>query len=337
MVLQTNRVYGILRWFKNMWSSSCGTGCGQVQGAVSRRRPWWAKRSHGEKADKRRSNLEHGGERVRRACSEGDCNEVRLPAGTAFAGGIAMGRWAMLAYGVTACLTFFGVSVYLIVFIGNISEPFPMRTLPHSSPLEAALVDVGLVGLFALQHLIMARQGFKKWWTRFIPEPAERSTFVLAANVCLLVLFVFWQKIPLGVWELKGQILTSILHASLSLGLILTAYSIFLIAPFDLLGLHQVYSQFRKEPYTPVPFTVTSLYKWVRHPAMLGVLMMLWSAPVMTGGRFILSTGFSIFIFIGIWFEERDLMRDFGQAYIEYRSRTPMLFPFPGRRNAPSP
>jgi methanethiol S-methyltransferase len=243
-----------------------------------------------------------------------------------------MGRWAMLAYELAACLTFFGVAVYLVVFIGNISEPQSMHTHPNSGLLEAALVDVGLVGLLALQHLIMARQGFKKWWTRIIPEPVERSTFVHAANVCLVVLLVFWQPIPLIVWELKGQIFPFILHASLFLGLILTACSISLIAPFDLLGLRQVYCHFRNEPYTPVPLTVTALYNRMRHPAMLGLLIVLWFSPVMTGDHFILSAGFSIFIFVGIWFEERDLVRDFGEDYIEYRRRTPMLFPFPRRR-----
>jgi methanethiol S-methyltransferase len=243
----------------------------------------------------------------------------------------------MPAYGVAACLAFFGVAVYLVVFMGNISEPPSMRTLPNSGLLEAALVDVGLVGLFALQHLIMARRQFKKWWTQIIPEPVERSTFVLAASLCLVLLFAFWQPIPLVVWEIKGRILPSILHASLFVGLILTVYSISLIAPFDLLGLRQVYSHFRNEPHIPVPFTATSLYKRVRHPTMLGLLIVLWSTPVMTGDRFILSTGFSIFIFVGIWLEERDLVRDFGPDYIEYRHRTPMLFPFPKRRSILSP
>lgn len=248
-----------------------------------------------------------------------------------------MKRLIILVYGLIAYIAFFGVFLYLVGFLGDFAVPKSVSSGPSASPLRAFLIDLGLISLFALQHLIMARQSFKRWWTRVIPEPMERSTFVLAANLCLVVLFFFWQPIPAIVWEIEGQILPWVFHASLLLGCLLVVYSSFLIDHFDLLGLRQVYCYFRNEPYVPVPFKVSSLYKEIRHPMMLGILMVLWSTPVMTVGHFILSTGFSAFIFIGVWFEERDLMRDFGQAYAAYRQRTRMLVPSLRRKTASMP
>ncbi|RPJ05874.1 MAG: isoprenylcysteine carboxylmethyltransferase family protein [Deltaproteobacteria bacterium] len=247
-----------------------------------------------------------------------------------------MRRVLILAYGFISYVAFLVVFLYLVGFVGDVLVPKSVDSGPGSNPVLALVIDTGLVSLFALQHLIMARQRFKRWWVRFVPEPMERSTFVLAASSCLILLFLFWQPIPVIVWKTGNQVLQWILRVAFLLGWILVVASTFLIDHFDLFGLRQVYLHFRGKAYNPVSFQVNSLYRSVRHPMMLGFLIALWSTPVMTIGHFILAAEFTAFIFIGLWFEERDLVRYFGQTYLAYRQETPLLIPGLKRRASSS-
>ena len=232
-----------------------------------------------------------------------------------------------MIYGIICYVVFLGVFLYLIGFIGNIGAPKSIDSGAGANRFAAVLMDTGLISLFALQHLVMARQRFKKWWVRVVPEAMERSTFVLAASSCLILLFVFWQAVPEKVWEFEGQVAHWIFHGIFLAGWIIVVYSSFLIDHFDLFGLEQAYCHFRNKACPPVPFKVSSLYRFVRHPMMLGFLMALWSTPVMTIGHLILAAEFSAFIFVGLLFEERDLVRYFGQVYLAYREQTPMVIP----------
>jgi protein-S-isoprenylcysteine O-methyltransferase Ste14 len=180
----------------------------------------------------------------------------------------------------------------------------------------------------------MARHGFKRWWTRIIPEPMERSTFVLAANLTLAASMVLWEPIPWAVWSVEQPLVRWTLLAACFAGWGTVVASSFLIDHFDLFGLRQVYCHFRERTCTPVPFKVHSLYRFVRHPMMLGFLVALWSTPVMTVGHLVLAVELSTFIFVGLRYEERDLARTFGRAYEEYRQQTSMVLPL--RRGRPS-
>ncbi|MHC1742449.1 MAG: methanethiol S-methyltransferase [Syntrophobacteraceae bacterium] len=247
-----------------------------------------------------------------------------------------MKRYLFLAYGWLAYASFFGVFLYFIGFVGDLLVPKSVNTGPSGGTFRAVLVDIGLIALFAFQHLVMARKGFKRGLRRILPEPLERSTFVLASNFCLAALMLFWQPIPLTVWEIESTVPRWTLHALSLLGWLLVLYSSFLIDHFDLFGLRQVSCYFRNEPCAPVPFKIGGLYRYVRHPMMLGFLLAYWCTPVMTLGHLVLAAGFSVFIVTGLRFEERDLVKAFGAAYGEYRSSTGMLIPMPWKRVAPS-
>lgn len=238
-----------------------------------------------------------------------------------------MKRLLGLTYSIFSYVVFLFVLLYLIGFVENIFVGKSIDSGTSTSPLRAFFLNAGLISLFAVQHLVMARGWFKRWWTRYIPEPLERSTFVLAASLSLMLLFLLWQPLPGIVWKVEGAILQWILRAASLAGWIIVVYTSFLIDHFDLFGLRPAYLYFRGKPYTPVPFKVNSLYRHTRHPMMSGFLLAFWATPQMTLGRLILAGGFTVFIFIGLWFEERDLVRHFGRTYLSYRRQTPMLIP----------
>jgi protein-S-isoprenylcysteine O-methyltransferase Ste14 len=231
-------------------------------------------------------------------------------------------------YGVVCYLAFFGTILYAIGFVGNLFVPKTIDGDPQTSLMVAILIDTSLLLLFALQHSIMARPTFKRWWTRIIPEALERSTFVLLSSLCLILLMWKWQ--PLGgiVWSVENDVAKTILLIAYLSGWGIVFISTFLINHFDLFGLRQTWMYFRGKPYTQLVFRLPDFYKIVRHPLYVGFLVAFWSASTMTFTHLlfaILTTGY---ILVAIRFEEKDLIKQFGEKYIDYKKVAPMLLPF---------
>lgn len=233
------------------------------------------------------------------------------------------------AYATVCYLLFLGVFVYLIGFVGDILVPKSIDG-PASTPLATAvLVNIGLLALFGVQHSVMARKGFKDWWTRIVPPHLERSTYVLAASLVLAVMMWAWQPIPGTVWSVEASAGVTALHAIFWLGWGIVLLSTFLIDHFRLFGLKQAWSHLRGRDLDAPEFQTPGLYKVVRHPLYLGFLLAFWAAPQMTVGRLLLSGVWTSWILLAIRFEERDLVRFHGDAYERYRERVRMLLPIP--------
>jgi len=196
----------------------------------------------------------------------------------------------------------------------------------------ALLVNVLLLGLFALQHSVMARRGFKRWWTRLVPQSVERSTYVLISSLLLLLLFWRWQPILGVVWHVENRVGVVALAALFWLGWAVVLYSSFAIDHSDLFGLRQVWLRLRGIDYVPVPFGQPLLYRIVRHPLLLGFLIAFWSTPTMTQGHLLFSVATTGYMLVGIFFEERDLMASHGETYVLYRREVRMLLPLGRRR-----
>lgn len=240
-------------------------------------------------------------------------------------------RVLVFGYGLVAYLCFFATILYAIGFVGNYFVPRSLDRGVEAPLLEAILVNAGLLALFAIQHTIMARPGFKARITRFIPKAAERSTFVILASACLALAMWQWRTIGGTLWHTDIVWLRNLLIGISLAGWGLVFYSSFLIDHFDLFGLRQVWLYLRKKDYTHHPFAERSAYKLVRHPLMLGFLIASWATPTMTGGHLLFALLITGYVLVGIRFEERDLVRLLGEPYVEYRRRTPALLPF-GRR-----
>lgn len=243
-----------------------------------------------------------------------------------------MKRTAILVYGIIAYLAFFITILYAIGFLTGFVVPKDINGGVETALSSAILINVILLSLFAIQHTIMARPAFKQWWTRVIPEPAERSTFVLAASLLLLLLFWQWRPLPAPVWEVENVAGRTILTAIALLGWGIVFYSSFLIDHFDLFGLRQSWLYFKGKPYTHHPFTARSLYKYLRHPLMLGFLLAFWSTPEMTQGHLLFAVVTTGYIFFGIYIEERDLLAHLGEDYATYRETTSMIVPMPPKK-----
>jgi protein-S-isoprenylcysteine O-methyltransferase Ste14 len=193
--------------------------------------------------------------------------------------------------------------------------------------MPALAVNLGLLGLFAVQHSLMARPFFKLWLTRFIPESAERSTYVLFSSVALILLFWFWQPMGGIIWQVQHPVGAGLLYAGFGFGWLLVLVTTFLINHFDLFGLRQVWKFFRGVPYTPLSFVTPGPYKLVRHPLYVGWFCAFWFTPTMTVAHLVFALATSAYILIAIQLEENDLVDFHGEAYVEYRRKTPMLFP----------
>ena len=243
-----------------------------------------------------------------------------------------MSRILAFVYGVVSYLIFFVTFLYAIGFVGNLVVPKSIDTGARVPFNEALLVNVVLLGIFALQHSVMARPGFKKWWTRFVPQPVERSTYVLLASGALILLFWQWRPITTVVWSIDNLVGSYILWAIFFLGWITVLVGTSLINHFDLFGLRQVYLYQRGQQYTELGFRTPFLYKIVRHPIMLGFIMAFWATPRMTFGHFLFSIATTAYILIAIQLEERDIVSIHGTAYEEYRKQVSMLLPIPKRR-----
>lgn len=238
-----------------------------------------------------------------------------------------MKRLLAVGYGVVAYLLFLVAFLYLIGFLANMWVP---RTVDSglAAPLgQAVLINVVLLAVFGIQHTVMARPAFKRWWTRFVPQPVERSTYVLLSSVVLVLLYWQWRTMPAVIWEVgmpAGRLALWVLFWA---GWAIALASTFMISHFDLFGLRQVYLAWRATPYTDLDFHVRFFYRLVRHPLMLGFVIAFWAVPTMTAGHLLFSIGMTGYILVATQFEERDLVAALGNQYRDYRREVPMLVP----------
>ncbi len=239
-----------------------------------------------------------------------------------------VGRVFAFIYGFIAYLIFFGTILYAIGFVTGMIAPKSIDDGTAGSAVEAVIVNVLLMTLFALQHSVMARKSFKAWWTQFVPKPIERSTYVLAASLVLDLLFWQWRPIPAVVWQIANPQAALAVTAVSLFGWVIVFTSTFLINHFELFGLHQVANNLVGREMTEPRFKTPVLYKLVRHPIYLGFIIAFWAAPTMTAGHLLFAAVTTAYIFVGIFLEERDLVALFGDEYRRYRERVGMLIPW---------
>lgn len=237
-----------------------------------------------------------------------------------------------LAYAGVVYGFFLGTFLYAMGFVSNLVVPKSIDSGPAAPLWEALLINGALLLAFAVQHTIMARASFKRWWTQYVPKPIERSTFVLVASALLALLMWQWRSLPALVWEFEADWARVLLTVISLAGWALVLYSSFLIDHFDLFGLRQVWLYARGRAYTAHPFVERSVYKHVRHPLMLGFLIAFWSTPAMSVGHLFFAVLITVYVLVGVRIEERDLVRYLGDAYVRYRERTPSLIPRLWRR-----
>jgi methanethiol S-methyltransferase len=243
-----------------------------------------------------------------------------------------MGGIASLLYGVIAYALFLATFLYAIAFVGNMPVPKTIDSGDAGPLLPTLIIDILLLGIFAIQHSVMARPAFKRWWTRFVPQPVERATYVLLASLALVLLFANWQPILYPIWSVTNPLGIIVAQTIFWSGWALVLTSTFLINHFELFGLRQVYVRLRGQTL-PVPvFHAPLFYKHVRHPIYLGFLLAFWATPSMTAGHLLFAIGTTGYILIGITLEERDLVELFGDQYRRYRNQVAMLIPLTNRK-----
>jgi protein-S-isoprenylcysteine O-methyltransferase Ste14 len=245
-------------------------------------------------------------------------------------------------YGVVAYAIFLATFLYAAAFVGNLAVPKSIDIgVPPGAGGESMavslLVNVALLALFAVQHSVMARPAFKRWWTRFVPKAAERSTFVLLASAALILLFLQWRPLNAVVWDLSASRAGTALLVQCAVGWGLVLASTFQIDHFELFGLKQAWHGLTGRRVPAPEFRTPLFYRHVRHPIYLGFMLAFWSTPVMSVGHLLFAAVTSGYILVGIWFEERDLVAQFGQRYRDYREQVGMLLPRTARRSATDP
>jgi methanethiol S-methyltransferase len=238
-----------------------------------------------------------------------------------------MSRMAIFVYGIVSYAIALAVLVYGIGFISGFITPTTLDGAPSVPLGQALLIDVGLLLAFAVQHSGMARPAFKTWWKRIVPEAAERSTYVLVSSLAMVALFLYWQPIGGVVWRAPAGLARSSIIGLYLFGWVLLLYSTFLIDHFDLFGLKQVWRRLGERPYRAPVFRTPSLYKLVRHPLYIGWLTIFWAAPTMTVAHLVFAVVTTAYILIAIRWEEHDLESAFGEVYVDYKCRTPMIVP----------
>lgn len=248
-----------------------------------------------------------------------------------------MRRFAHFIYGVLAYAVFLASFTYAIPFVGDFLVPKTIDAgAAYASLGTALLIDTAVLLLFALQHSGMARQAFKRWWTRYVPWPIERSTYVLLASLALVLVFVLWRPIPVVVWDVGNEVARALVWTLFGIGWAIVFISTFMIGHGDLFGLQQVWRQLRGRTRPPDRFRVPGLYRVVRHPIMMGFLIAFWATPTMTVGHLLFAGATTGYIMVAVRLEERDLVRRFGDVYREYRHQVPAFFPLPtGGYDAP--
>jgi protein-S-isoprenylcysteine O-methyltransferase Ste14 len=235
--------------------------------------------------------------------------------------------YGVVAYGFTLIAL-----LYLIGFVGNLIVPKSIDSGTAGPLIQSAVVDTMLIALFAIQHSVMARQGFKRWWTRIVPPSVERSTYVLFTSFVLLILYWQWQPIPAPIWTVQNPIAAGLIGGIFWLGWVVLVASTFMLSHFDLFGLSQVFARLFDKQLSKSNFRAPLLYRYVRHPIYLGVLLAVWATPAMTAGHLLFSVVITGYILIGIQLEEHDLIQQFGNQYRRYRQQAAMLVPLPGRK-----
>ncbi|MBV9560894.1 MAG: isoprenylcysteine carboxylmethyltransferase family protein [Bradyrhizobium sp.] len=244
-----------------------------------------------------------------------------------------IGRIAALLYAVASYLVFSVAFAYAVAFVGNLWVSKSIDVGSEGGLGPSVLIDVVLLGLFAVQHSVMARPGFKRWWTRIVPASCERSTYVLISSLLLLLIFWQWRPITVTIWRVDGWAAATLTAISWT-GWLVTLTSSYMIDHFELFGLRQVLDALHGAAARVQPFRTPLLYKLVRHPLMLGFLLAFWATPHMTAGHLLFALVNTGYILVGLWFEERDLVAHFGASYERYRKQVPMLMPrLPGRRS----
>jgi methanethiol S-methyltransferase len=236
-------------------------------------------------------------------------------------------RTLVLTYGLVCYVTFLGVFLYLAGFLGNLLVSRSIDSAATGPFWNAAGVNLLLVLLFGLQHSVMARPWFKRWWTRFVPPSMERSTYVMMTNLALIVLFWQWRPMRGVIWDVESATGRAVMYGLFVLGWLTVLATTFLINHFDLFGLRQVWLYFRRQPYRAIAFRSPGPYRYVRHPLYVGWIMALWATPTMTAAHLVFAVGMTAYILIAIRYEERDLVEFHGPEYAEYRRQVPMLIP----------
>ena len=245
-----------------------------------------------------------------------------------------MSRIVFFMYGAGCYAVFFASFLYAIGFLGNFLVPKSIDSGTEGPLVPALLINSLLLVAFGVQHSVMARPGFKKWWTRFVPQPIERSTYVLLSSLLLFLLFWAWRPMTSVVWKIDHAMAQLILTGLMFAGFLIVLYASFLIDHFDLFGLRQVFLYLRGKAYTDKPFATPTLYKLVRHPLYVGWIVAFWATPDMTYGHMLFSIVTTAYMFMAITLEERDLGRFLGDDYRRYRERTPIILPWPRKRQS---
>ncbi len=246
-----------------------------------------------------------------------------------------MKRLFILLYGIVCYVIFLVTVLYAVGFVGNFGVPRGIDSAPVDPTGQSIFINFLLLAIFAVQHSVMARPTFKKVWTKIIPVAAERSTYVLLTSAALLLLFRYWQPLGGVVWEVSNPAGRSLLWAGFALGWVLVIVSTFLINHFELFGLKQVWLNFKKREYTWDSFVTPGLYKYTRHPMYLGFIFAFWSTPTMTVSHMFFALATTVYIFVAVRLEERNLGEFLGEDYYEYKRQVPMIFPLGRKYKAP--
>ena len=244
-----------------------------------------------------------------------------------------MGKLLAVAYGLACYVLFFATFLYAIGFVDGLVVPKDVDTGAPGPLIPTLAINAALLAVFAVQHSVMARPAFKAWWTRIVPAPVERSTYILLSSLALILLFWQWRPLPATVWSVEGPLATALWGANV-VGWVVLLTSTFMISHFDLFGLNQVWSFFTGKPAPAKPFHTPLYYRVVRHPLYLGFVIGFWAAPHMSLGHLIFAAGATGYILVGIVFEERDLVAAFGDTYRSYQKRVSMLLPWPPKAGA---